>query len=161
MSQNKFVDPWRSRIPQTKTYSFFSQVRRSYSHIDSKKMDGWCAALVWALLLSVNLKLKSSIKQTLLFSQFHSWISEGLYTNKSFFLPQNKIFISSPKDQNAAQSVWCHLSWSPSLQCWTTPLYFVSCLCVFVYFCEFWFPPGLFFVLEMVGFPHFQSVMQQ
>lgn len=55
-----------------------------------------------------------------------------------------KIFISSPKEQNAVQSVWCHLPWSPSLQCWTTPLYFVSCLCVFVYFCEFWFPPGLF-----------------
>lgn len=55
-----------------------------------------------------------------------------------------KIFISSPKEQNAVQSVWCHLPWSSSLQCWTTPLYFVSCLCVFVYFCEFWFPPGLF-----------------
>lgn len=53
-----------------------------------------------------------------------------------------KIFISSPKEQNAVQSVWCHLPWS--LQCWTTPLYFASCLCVFVYFCEFWFPPGLF-----------------
>lgn len=53
-----------------------------------------------------------------------------------------KIFISSPKEQNALQSVWCHLPWS--LQCWTTPLYFASCLCVFVYFCEFWFPPGLF-----------------
>lgn len=40
MSQNGFVDPWRARNPQTKTYSFFSQVHQYYSHIDYFFVDG-------------------------------------------------------------------------------------------------------------------------
>ena len=34
MMQNGLVDPWRSRNPLTKKFSFFSQVHQSYSRID-------------------------------------------------------------------------------------------------------------------------------
>lgn len=34
MTQNGLVDPWRSRNPHTKKYSFFSQVHSSFSRID-------------------------------------------------------------------------------------------------------------------------------
>uniref|UniRef100_A0A669BRS1 Reverse transcriptase domain-containing protein n=1 Tax=Oreochromis niloticus TaxID=8128 RepID=A0A669BRS1_ORENI len=40
MSQNGFVDPWRTRNPQTKKFSFFSQVHQSYSRIDYFFVDG-------------------------------------------------------------------------------------------------------------------------
>ena len=40
MLQNGFVDAWRFHNPQTKAYSFFSQVHQSYSRIDYFFVDG-------------------------------------------------------------------------------------------------------------------------
>lgn len=34
MTQNGFVDPWRSHNPTTKKFSFFSKAHQSYSRID-------------------------------------------------------------------------------------------------------------------------------
>ncbi|XDV42705.1 hypothetical protein PO909_011322 [Leuciscus waleckii] len=34
MEQNSLIDPWRSRNPSIKKFSFFSQVHHSYSRID-------------------------------------------------------------------------------------------------------------------------------